>query len=192
MPSDARRSEAIMSATLPQELHALVTQPGPAALGPELRPGTLAQADLNRTLDELFRRHGQPTKAELIRALLLLWHDHFDASHVISQAIENPDGSLVHGILHRREPDYSNAKYWFRLVAQHPCFTDLAKRTEPLLASDAKLSAKLLPRGAWDAFAFVDAVEAAASKHATDARHQLLRALQQAEAAAALDYFLKS
>lgn len=180
-----------MSSTPLKELHAFVTQPGPAALGPDARPGTLAQGDLNRALDELFHRHGEPAKAELIRALLLLWHDHLDASHVISQAIENPDGSLVHGILHRREPDYWNSKYWFRRVGQHPCFTDLAKRAEPLLASDAKLASQLLPRGAWDAFAFVDAVEAAASKPTTDVRHQLLRTLQLAEAEVALDYFLK-
>ena len=179
-----------MSSPLHKEIHALLTQPGPAALGPESRPGTLAQADLNRAVDELFRRHGPPAKAELIRALLLLWHDHHDASHSISQSIENPDGSLVHGILHRREPDYSNAKYWFRRVGQHPCFADLAKRAEPLLAVDARLSAQLLPRGAWDAFAFVDAVEAAASQPATDARHQLLRAVQQAETEAVLDYLL--
>lgn len=191
-PSDARRSEVVMSAMLSTELHALITQPGPAALGPESRPGTLAQGDLNRALDELFRRHGQPAKAEHIRALLLLWHDHLDASHSISQGIENPDGSLVHGILHRREPDYWNSQYWFRRVGQHPCFADLAKRVEPLLAGDDKLSAQLLPRGAWDAFAFVDAVEAAASKPATDARHQQLRALQQAETEAALAYFLQA
>ncbi len=176
--------------TLSTELYALITQPGPAALGPESRPGTLAQVDLNRGLDELFRRHGPPAKAELIRALLLLWHDHHDASHTISQSIENPDGSLVHGILHRREPDYSNAKYWFRRVGQHPCFVDLAKRVEPLLASDAKLAAQLLPRGAWDAFAFVDAVEAAAGKPSTDVRLELLGKIQQAETESALDYLL--
>ena len=178
--------------SLPQELHALLTQPGPAALGPESRPGTLAQADLNRALDELFRRHGEPAKAELIRARLLLWHDHHDAAHTISQSVENPDGSLVHGILHRREPNYSNAKYWFRRLGQHPCFADLAKRVEPLLAPDTKFVAQLLPRGAWDAFAFVDAVEAANGKPVTDARHQLLRAVQQAETEAVLDYFLES
>jgi len=176
--------------SLSTELHALIAQPGPAALGPESRPDTLAQADLNRTLDELFRRHKKPKQAELIRSLLLLWHDHLDASHVISQGIENPDGSLVHGIMHRREPDYWNSKYWFRRVGQHACFTDLARRGEPLLATDAKLAAQLLPRGAWDAFAFVDAVEAAAGKPATDERHKLLRQLQQAETEAALDYFL--
>ena len=179
-----------MSSPLHKELRALITQPGPAALGPESRPGTLAQADLNRAVDELFRRHGPPAKAELIRALLLLWHDHHDASHAISQSIENPDGSLVHGILHRREPDYSNAKYWFRRVGQHPCFAELSKLAAPLLAADAKLSAQVLTGGAWDASAFVDAVEVAASKPATDAPHPLLRALQQAETEAALDYFL--
>ncbi len=179
-----------MSSPLHKELHALITQPGPAALGPEPRPGTLAQADLNRALDELFRRRGPPAKAELIRALLLLWHDHHDASHTISQSIENPDGSLVHAILHRREPDYWNAKYWFRRVGQHPCFADLAKRTATLFASDAKLTAQLLPRGAWDAFAFVDAAEAVADKPATDARRELLRRLQQAETEAMLDYLL--
>lgn len=179
-----------MSTALSQELQALINQPGPAALGPESRLGTVTQGDLNRTLNELFLRRGVPAKAELIRALLLLWHDHHDVSHVISQGIENPDGSFVHGILHRREPDYWNSKYWFRRVGQHPCFADLAKRVEPLLASDTKLTAQLLPRGEWDAFAFVDAVEAAASKPVSDARHQLLRAVQQAEAETALAYFL--
>ena len=184
------RGQLKMSSALRAELHELLAQPGSAALGPESRPGTLAQADLNRALDELFRRHGAPAKAELIRALLLLWHDHHDASHTISQSIENPDGSLVHGILHRREPDYWNAKYWFRRVGQHACFTDLEKRAEPLLAGDAKLAAQLLPRGAWDAFAFVDAVEAAASKPAPDARQELLRAVQQAETEAVLEHLL--
>ena len=86
-----------MSTALSQELQALINQPGPAALGPESRLGTLTQGDLNRTLNELFLRRGVPAKAELIRALLLLWHDHHDASHVISQGIENPDGSFVNG-----------------------------------------------------------------------------------------------
>jgi len=181
-----------MSSTLFNELHALITQPGPAALGPEARPGTLGQRDLNRTLDELFRRHKKPKQAELIRALLLLWHDHLDASHVISQGIENPDGSLVHGIMHRREPDYWNSQYWFRRVGHHPCFADLAKRVNASPAVDAELAMQLMPREVWDAFAFVDAVEAAASKPATDARHQMLRHVQQAETEAALAYFLQA
>ena len=70
--------------------------------------------------------------------------------------------------------------------------SDLARRVEPLLTADAKLAAQLLPRGAWDAFAFVDAVESAAGKSATDARRQLLRRIQQAETEVAVDHFLNS
>ena len=35
-------------------------------------------------------------------------------SHTISQSIETPSGNYWHAIMHRREGDYSNAKYWFR------------------------------------------------------------------------------
>ncbi|MBI5799286.1 MAG: hypothetical protein HZA92_00985 [Verrucomicrobia bacterium] len=62
---------------------------------------------------------------------------------------------------------------------------------EPLLASDAKLAAQVLPRGAWDAFAFVDAAEAAAGKAVTDVRRELLRKIQQAETEAVMEYLLK-
>jgi arylamine N-acetyltransferase len=46
-----------------------------------------------------------------------------DRSHELSQSIEgkgrNRAGDYWHAIMHRREPDYSNAKYWFRRVGQH-------------------------------------------------------------------------
>lgn len=36
-----------------------------------------------------------------------------DAAHEIVQSIDSPIGSYLHGILHRAEGDYSNARYWF-------------------------------------------------------------------------------
>src|SRR5688572_27301328 len=44
--------------------------------------------------------------AAAVRAGLLLWADHSDASHAISQQLETAEGSYWHGILHRREPDF--------------------------------------------------------------------------------------
>lgn len=159
----------------------LVREPGPAALGPDARPGTLDVNTLNRRLDELFAAHGRPAKAELIRSLLLLWHDHLDASHDISQSEYNPDGSLVHAIMHRREPDYSNAKYWWRSTGDHPAFPAIAEAVEPLLAADADLQEELVAGGNWDAFAFTDAVAGGIREAADSPRHRLLREIQQTE-----------
>jgi hypothetical protein len=36
------------------------------------------------------------------------------------QSIETPSGSYWHAIMHRREGDFSNSKYWYRRVGQHP------------------------------------------------------------------------
>src|SRR5262245_63172112 len=57
---------------------------------------------------------------------LWLWHDFLDESHRLSQDIDTVEGSYWHAIMHRREPDYGNAKYWFRRVEQHEIFDQLA------------------------------------------------------------------
>lgn len=135
---------------------------------PELGPGPRAAvrpaAELNRELDrELSDSALKAETADLVRALVLLWHDHLEPAHVLAQAVSNRDGSYVHAILHRREPDYGNAKYWFRRVGAHSCYDLLAARAAGLLREPAAeaLARKILPRGQWDAFAFVDACEAA-------------------------------
>ncbi len=63
---------------------------------------------------------------------LWLYHDFLDESHTISQEIATPTGSYWHGIMHRREPDASNAKYWFRRVGDHPVFAELAEEMAEL------------------------------------------------------------
>lgn len=97
-------------------------------------------------------------------AALWLYHDFLDESHSISQQLESREGSYWHGIMHRREPDYANAKYWFRRVGDHPIGDDLcqfarqlAQSAEPDLATDF-----LREQPRWDSFRFVDACETAA------------------------------
>jgi hypothetical protein len=96
--------------------------------------------------------------AEAVRAGLLLRADLLEESHEVSQGLSTREGSYWHGIMHRREPDYANAKYWFRRVGDHPLFDTLAAATAPAAASAALAAATT--RGRWDPFRFIDLCEA--------------------------------
>jgi hypothetical protein len=117
-----------------------------------------------------------------------LLHDYLDESHTISQGIDTASGSFWHAIMHRREGDFSNAKYWLRNVGQHSSFVPLAKRATELAAkrSDDSLVRKLIADGDWDPFAFVDLCQAVA-RGQTGAR-ELCLDVQQAEWEILFDY----
>lgn len=57
---------------------------------------------------------------------LWLRFDFLDESHRISQEDEgNPERDFWHAIMHRREPDPGNSKYWWRRVGPHPVIEQL-------------------------------------------------------------------
>jgi hypothetical protein len=184
---DRHRARANVAASMNTSLTKALFGEGVAPdLGPGPRHGVASIRDIETALDEILTADHQ--RRELIRALALLWHDHHEASHAIVQDMETRDGSYIHAILHRREPDYFNAKYWFRRVGQHPCFDKLAVRAGEILKTETAGDAvkKLLPGGQWDSFAFVDACEAAALPSAP--LHATLREIQRAEFEILLDY----
>ena len=118
--------------------------------------------------EDLVPRVTSRPDAIALKAGLFQIHDYLDASHELSQSIEGEGrhraGDYWHAIMHRREPDYSNSKYWFRRVGSHPIFEPLAKAADSILsdAPDAavqKARQKLLAGGKWDPFAFVDFCE---------------------------------
>jgi len=99
--------------------------------------------------------------------------DLLDASHSLSQEIATPEGSYWHGILHRREPDWSNAAYWFRKVGKHTVFDELAPAAPSVASED--LVGELAPAGAWNPFRFIDACEACEGGRRRALRDDLLR-----------------
>jgi hypothetical protein len=58
-------------------------------------------------------------------AALWLRCDFMHESHEISQELHTAEGSFLHAIMHRREPDAFNSKYWWRRVGKHPVLDQL-------------------------------------------------------------------
>lgn len=154
------------------------------------QPHTLRDTIL-QTPAEWFTNADDEDVATAVRAGLLCRHDFFTDSHELAQSLEyqgHPrSGDYWHAILHRREPDFSNAKYWYRQAEQHPVLAELATASQWLrdsaLVTDAERSrwvSRLVgPRG-WDALAFVDLCEACQDKDETPLG-QLACALQALE-----------
>jgi hypothetical protein len=121
-------------------------------------------------------------------AALWLYHDFLDESHTISQSIETATGGYWHGILHRREPDYGNAKYWFRRVGRHPVFDTLHGEVAAIAAAGElpPSAAFLATNRMWDPFAFIDLCEESAAGRAP--AEMLCRRIQQREWEVLFDY----
>lgn len=116
-----------------------------------------------------------PVMARACLSGLWLRFNHLDESHGLSQGLHSPEGSYWHAIMHRREGDFGNAKYWFRRVGSHPTF-------EPLAAAARGLAADMpgaFTAETWDPFAFVDLCEACVNGSSPHA--ELCRQVQRRE-----------
>lgn len=120
--------------------------------------------------------------ASCVESALYLYFSDLDRSHTISQNIGSTTGSFLHGIMHRQEPDFSNAKYWFRKTAGHPILGALRESALAALGvrDAAGLRASIESRPEWDPFWMVDQCEAAHRDGGSALEGELLR-IQRAE-----------
>jgi hypothetical protein len=111
LPEAVANSLAPLFATLPPEeamFKLVVTEPAPSKL-----VGVV----------ETILRHESVCDKPALHSALWLYVDELDRSHTVSQGIEDATGSFWHGIMHRREGDFSNSHYWFNKVGEHPAIT---------------------------------------------------------------------
>jgi hypothetical protein len=154
-----------MDASYPHALRDLLAAKPVQPLGPgqpltekheALRTFSLAEAVKPRPIvDE--------QAVQACRAGLCLAFNFLNESHGLSQDLDTAEGSYWHAILHRREPDYWNGKYWFRRVGRHPIFDELG-REAACITEERTCPAPaiyLLSQPTWDPFAFVDLCEKA-------------------------------
>ncbi|NIL95571.1 MAG: hypothetical protein GTO53_00075 [Planctomycetales bacterium] len=141
----------------PSGLAQLLTDEDQSALGAGKSHREVEDALAGLDLVRAFSPHKivDITMARACHSGLWLLHNYLEESHAISQKIGNASGSFWHGIMHRREGDYANAKYWFRRVGDHDVYPALAAAAHQI---DADLFADL----PWNPSAFVDLCAAAA------------------------------
>jgi hypothetical protein len=157
------------------------SKPQPETCFPTLAPdvpGPEKQWLLSHLLDvqpkELASGIKSTVDALAIKAGLLQIHNYLDDSHQCSQSIEGEGvhvaGDYWHAIMHRREPDYSNSKYWFRRVGRHPIFKNLSALAADVLdevnPADRDIWKERLGCGhQWEPFAFVDLCQEVGQGH---------------------------
>lgn len=149
----------------------------PSPIDPVARP-LLETLTVSTVLD---RRPTDTDAASCVLAALWLWHDHLDPAHEIVQRVNDEIGSYWHGIVHRREGDFSNAKYWFARGEVDGIVSTMTNRAEDLLRSQpADKQLFRITANGWNPSAFVD-LASRVSDHPTDPLYPLAVALQRME-----------
>lgn len=170
---------------------------------PQLSPKASWKPELQSAIQELTDEDLYGTNelnaeyAEAFRSGLYLWNESLQESHAISQGIHNQTGSYWHGIMHRMEGDYSNSKYWFRQVGNHPIFDELCKLvnevqlddSEKQGSTDARVLLTAVAGKAWKPDSMIDEVEKVEVWGRGDtATEKLLRRVQHIEMKLLLAY----
>ena len=120
---------------------------------PPLVPRAIFDAQISKNLEN--QPISNDSMAICHRAGLLLWNDDLARAHALIQDLPDSTASFWHAIMHRREGDFSNAKYWWRRTGNHAAFEEIC---DVVLhrAPDFPLMDELRASGRWEAETFTD------------------------------------
>jgi hypothetical protein len=114
---------------------------------------------------EIARANGP--QATCTRSLLLLAAGDLDQAHRIVQEMSTPDAAYIHGVIHRIDDDFNNARYWFRSTRRHPAGAEMYRRA-------ATCSLAMARHSIWDPVLVTDLVETSRTAGVTDELRAIL------------------
>ncbi|UVI28736.1 hypothetical protein [Paenibacillus spongiae] len=167
-----------------------------------LSPNRIWDEALDQEIAAIRLPNADTAEAIALKAGLHLWNDSLDISHSYAQLIEHdPTGGYWHGLMHRMERDYSNAKYWFRQAGAHPVMDRLQQRASSWLRAEANLEQlpegeiremleAVTKQGRWNSAAFTDGIARQEQRRGSDTSRQLLEELQHMELTELVAYTL--
>ena len=125
---------------------------------------------------------GDPGMFALVRGGLLYLLDAIDEAHVLFQDVASDIGAYWHGMAHRREGDFDNARYWFRRSGTLPVFDSMHRAA-------SQHSADMARQFTWDPYLFANQCEQA--RFGANELHPELAALQRIEFEVLFEYCLR-
>ena len=108
---------------------------------------------------EISRADGPQTSCA--RSLLLLAAGDLDQAHRMVQEMSTPDAAYIHGVIHRIDDDFNNARYWFRSARIHPADAEMYRRA-------AASSPTVARHSIWDPVLVTDMVETSRTAGVTE------------------------
>lgn len=110
---------------------------------------------------------GTGPTASCIRSLLFLAAGGLSQAHRIVQEMSTTDAAYIHGVIHRVDDDFDNARYWFRGARVHPAAAEMYRRAS---ASSPTMSQS----AGWDPILVTDLLEKSRSSGVSEELQTLL------------------
>lgn len=170
---------------LPAELMRLINIASIPRLDSKARDGCLDVSIIDETVGNLVKQKILPDwSIKQMRCLLSLWHDKLEIAHQLCQNESDIEYCYFHAMMHRREYDFYNARYWFRRV--DPTFDTCYRIAEAVSKyldrrNETRLRNLLIEEDRWNAIIFNEECRKASKLPETDPVISVLMGVQAIE-----------
>lgn len=132
------------------------------AIDSKLREGIPDVESIDARLKEIWKEDILPEWSEKhVRCLTLVWFDYLELAHQIADEERSTEFCYFHAMIHRRERDFFNARFWFRQTdRRHVVFANITDEVRKYLnqKGDQQLLESLIRNDEWSPLEFLEEV----------------------------------